>query len=154
MTETQKPALTHGCIRCGRPIPLEVALCETCNPIGLSQPSASQVHGTVVLGIVAFVAFLAIVGRFAVSGIGPFEARLVDAVRSGDGLAVSIEITNTGTKPGATSCVLSDRAHPYDGPTVRVQAPVVDGGGQLTFRREVAEFGAVPLVLDVACATP
>lgn len=154
MTDTSSPTLTHGCVRCGRPIPLEVAMCETCNPIGLSQPSASQVHGTVVVGIILFVAFLAIVGRLAVSGIGPFDARLVDAVRSGDGLTVSIEILNSGTRAGATSCVLSDPEQPYSGPTVRLQTPVVEGGARLTFQREVAEFGAVPLILDVTCADP
>ena len=41
------PAPTHGCIRCGAPIPLADALCAACNPGGLEQPAASQAHGTV-----------------------------------------------------------------------------------------------------------
>ena len=41
--------LTHPCVRCGAPVPLDVGLCERCNPLGLRDSSASQVHGTVVI---------------------------------------------------------------------------------------------------------
>src|SRR5262245_61173228 len=68
---------THPCIRCGREgVPADAGLCELCNPLELSQPAATQMHGIAALGIVAFVAVLAVVGRAVIAGIGPFDARI------------------------------------------------------------------------------
>ena len=47
----EAPGLTHGCVRCGARIPLHESMCESCNPLGLKAPSASQAHGTVFVGI-------------------------------------------------------------------------------------------------------
>jgi ribosomal protein L40E len=52
---TQAAGPTHGCVRCGARIPLAESMCERCNPLGLRAPAASQVHGTVFVGIVAAV---------------------------------------------------------------------------------------------------
>jgi hypothetical protein len=154
MIETPTRELTHACVRCGRPVALDVALCEECNPLGLAQPAASQVHGTVVLGIIAFVVFLAVVAKLSVAGIGPYSARVVNAVAAGDGLAITISITNAGTAGGSTTCSVRDPDHPFDRPTVRIQTPQVAGGATLTFDRQVVGFGIVPVVLDVTCASP
>jgi hypothetical protein len=154
MIETPSRELTHACVRCGRPVALDVALCEECNPLGLAQPAASQAHGTVVAGIVAFVVFLAVVAKLSVAGIGPFNARVVDAVASGGGLRVTIALTNAGTSAGSTTCSLKDPEHPFDRPTVRVQTPSAPGGATIDFERHVDGFGDVPIVLDVTCASP
>ena len=135
-------------------MPLDIALCELCNPLGLSQPAASQVHGIAVAGIIAFVAFLAVVAKLSVAGLGPFNAQLVDAVPSSGGLTVSIEITNSGSAAGATSCVLQDPEGRYTASTVRVQTPVVPAGTTITFERDISQFGRVPLPLTVACTSP
>ena len=42
---------THGCVRCGAPIPIDDGMCERCNPLGLKQPAPSQAHGTVVIAV-------------------------------------------------------------------------------------------------------
>ena len=154
MSTTPSRELTQPCVRCGRPVPLDIALCELCNPLGLSQPAASQVHGIVVLGIIVFVAFLAVVARVSVAGIGPFSAQLVNAVPSGAGLTISISIANEGSAAGSTTCHLRDPEHRFDGPTVRVQTPIVPAGTKLTFDRDVDEFGRLPLRLDVTCTSP
>ena len=65
---TEEPL--HGCVRCGARIPMSEAMCERCNPLGLKQPSASQAHGTVFVGIAVAVVALAVIARLAVSGIG------------------------------------------------------------------------------------
>jgi hypothetical protein len=65
---------THPCVRCGTPVPLPVAMCERCNPLGLKQPASSQAHGTVFLGIALAVVALAVLGRVALAGVGPFSA--------------------------------------------------------------------------------
>ncbi len=148
------PVLTHACVRCGRPVALEVALCEECNPLGLAQPAASQAHGTVFLGIVAFVVFLAVVARLSLAGVGPFDARLVNVVREGAGLRVTLEVANRGSAAGVTTCGLVDPARRYDGPTVRITTPKIEAGASTTIERSVTGFGDVPLILDVACASP
>ena len=78
-----KPALTHPCQRCGAPVPLDVGLCERCNPLGLRDSSSSQVHGIAIAGVIAFVIFLAIVGRLVLSGVGPFDASVAGVVTDG-----------------------------------------------------------------------
>lgn len=154
MTTPAADAQTHPCVRCGRPVPLHVALCEECNPLGLSDPAASQAHGIAIVSIVVFVAFLAVVAKLSLSGLGPFSATVVNAVPAGDGLRVSIEITNGGDRAGQTNCVLTDPSAPATGPVVRVQTPVVPADGTITFDREVYGLGSEPVVLNVQCTSP
>ena len=66
--------VTHPCARCGAPVPLDVGLCERCNPLGLKDAASSQVHGTVFLAVGLAVVALAVIAHFAVAGIGPFAA--------------------------------------------------------------------------------
>ncbi|MCI0346368.1 MAG: hypothetical protein L0221_13145 [Chloroflexi bacterium] len=148
------PEQTHPCVRCGKPVPFHVALCEECNPLGLSDPAASQAHGIAVIGIVVFVVFLAVVARVSLAGLGPFTAAVIDAVPSGDGLTVTIQVSNAGTQAGQTNCVLRDPSSAVAGPVVRVQTPIVPAGGSATFRRDVSFFGNVPLALAVTCTSP
>ena len=75
---------THGCVRCGRPVPIHVALCEECNPLGLKQPAATQVHAIAAGGIVLFVVVLAVLARVGLSGVGPFSG-VVAGVEARDG---------------------------------------------------------------------
>src|SRR6185436_15991086 len=71
-------APTHPCVRCGKPTAIDRGLCEECNPLGLRDASASQVHGIALLGVIAAIVILAVLARIAVSGIGPFEASVGD----------------------------------------------------------------------------
>ena len=73
------PPRPTPCVRCGRPVALDVGLCERCNPLGLKDSSASQVHGTVVIAILLAFVGLAVIARLALSGVGPFEASVVSA---------------------------------------------------------------------------
>src|ERR1700746_3306402 len=87
------PEPTHACIRCGRPgLPPEKALCEDCNPLELAQPSATQVHGIAALGIIVFVAILAVLGRWALSGTGPFDGTVTGVAQASGGLAVTLVV--------------------------------------------------------------
>ena len=154
MATPSEATATHPCVRCGRPVALDVALCENCNPLGLSQPAASQAHGIAILGIIIFVVFLAVVAKVSLAGLGPFSGSVVDAVAAGDGLLVSIEVANAGTRAGATSCVLDDPARQAAGRVVRVQTPIVPARGTVTFEREITGLGNVPVVLTVQCTSP
>jgi hypothetical protein len=145
---------THGCVRCGAPVALEVALCEDCNPIGLAQPSASQVHGTVFVGVAVAVLILAVLARMSVSGIGPFDAHVSAVAASGERLAVTLLVTNAGTSSGSTTCRLTDPGARYGGASAYVQSPRIGPGETVTFTAEVVQLGSTPRLLAVECSAP
>ena len=93
---------TQACVRCGAPVPVGIALCERCNPLGLTQPTSTQAHGTILLAIVISVVALALLGRFALSGIGPFSATVARVEPIHDGLAITLSVTNEGGNAGST----------------------------------------------------
>jgi hypothetical protein len=96
------------CVRCGRPTPLGVALCERDNPGQIKGPSATQVHGTILLGVIGGFVLLALLFRLATSGSGPFNAAVSGfATRQDGSLELVMQVTNTGSRPAAASCRLS-----------------------------------------------
>jgi len=150
--EGARAGMTHGCVRCGAPIPLDEAMCERCNPLGLRQPSASQAHGTAIAGVALAVVVLAVAARVVTSGIGPFPAEVANVVPDGDGLKVTITLTNEGTTTSATSCRLDEANLRGIGPgTVVVQSPNVPPGQRITFDTHVTTLGTTTRALSVAC---
>lgn len=145
----------HPCVRCGAPIPLEDAMCERCNPLGLRQPAASQVHGTVALGVLVFVVFLAVVARVATSGVGPFSAAVAGIAADPPGLSVTLTVTNDGTRAGVSTCrVFDPRAGDLTALTTFFQTPRIEPGRTVTFTRLVTGFGSDVRPLGVACEEP
>lgn len=131
-----------------------VGLCERCNPLGLRDSSASQVHGTVFLGVLAAFVLLAIVARLAVTGLGPFPAR-IDAVRpSGTGLEVTLTVRNDGSAAGRTTCRVYARADRGGGKSAFVLSPQLQPAQTRTFSQVVTEFGSRVEDLVVECRTP
>lgn len=144
--------LTHGCVRCGAPVALDVAMCERCNPLGLKQPAATQAHGTVFLAIALSVAGLAILGRLALAGIGPFSAEVASVASSPPGLSVTLRVTNQGTKAGETTCRIYDPAVAGIGPeSTYVDSPRIQPGGSATFSTLVTTLGYRVRSLAVEC---
>ena len=162
MTSNRNPVLApavptgpvHGCVRCGAPVAVDVALCENCNPIGLAQPSASQVHGTAFVGVAIAVVLLAVIARLSVSGIGPFDAQVSAVTGSGEGLAVTLLVTNTGTNLGSTTCRITDPSARYGGASAYVQSPQIAPGQAATFTAQVTQLGSTPRLLAVECSAP
>lgn len=153
-TVPMKPEPTHPCMRCGRPVAIHVALCEACNPLGLKQPAATQVHAIAAGGIVLFVIVLAVLAGIGLSGVGPFSGtvRAVE-VREG-GLAVTISVSNEGSKDAATTCRVVEADRPVGGPGQVVQTPFVPAGETLEFTAPVTAFGMDPKALAVDCQSP
>jgi hypothetical protein len=135
-------------------VPLDVGLCERCNPLGLRDSSSSQVHGIAIAGVIAFVIFLAVVARFAVAGIGPFEARVAQAVADGNGLAVTLSVTNRGTSDGQTTCRVTDPADRTGSAGAFVLSPSIAAGQTVTFTPRITELGATVRPLVVECSSP
>jgi hypothetical protein len=153
-TPATAPAPTHGCVRCGRPVPVDVALCDECNPLELAQPSATQLHGTGILGIILFVVLLAVLGRAAISGTGPFAGTVNGVVPVDGGLAVTLIVTNRGSKEGATTCRIIPDTKPVGGPQEIVQTPPVPAGGDVQFTATVTRLGTTLIGVAVECQSP
>jgi hypothetical protein len=147
-------APTHPCVRCGKPTAIDRGLCEECNPLGLRDASASQVHGIALVGVIAAIVILAVVARIAVSGIGPFEASVGKVQAAGSGLSVTLEVTNTGTAAGQAACRITDESAGGTTAATLVQSPRVEPGQTRSFTRDVTEFGSEPLELTVVCEAP
>lgn len=146
------PELMHGCVRCGARIPLSESMCETCNPLGLRSPAASQAHGTVFIAIALAVVVLAVLAHVAVANVGPFDSKIASVVPAPGGLLVTISITNTGSSAGRTTCRVDDPSQRGIGPeTAYASSPTVPGGGTATFDLTVLSLGTVPIPLAVAC---
>lgn len=145
---------THPCVRCGRPVSLDESLCEFCNPLGLSQPATSQAHGTVFVAIAGAVVLLAVAGRVALSGVGPFHGQVTGVAPTANALAVSLTVRNDGTKEGSTTCRITEASRAGTGPAAVVLTPHIQPGESLTFTTTAAQFGttAVPLAID--CRSP
>jgi ribosomal protein L40E len=144
----------HGCVRCGARIPVSQALCERCNPLGLKQPSPSQAHGTVFLGIIVAVVLLAWVARIAVTGVGPFSGTIAGVAADPGGLMVSITVTNQGSSAGSTTCRVGDPQITGIGPeTAFVTSPVVQPGATVTFATVISTLGTTVKPLSVDCDT-
>lgn len=143
---------THGCVRCGAPIPLSDGMCEQCNPLGLKGPSASQAHATVFAGIGIAVIGMAIVAHFLVSGVGPFNGSVSEVATDPGGLRVTISVTNTGSQAGSTTCRIDDPSLPGIGPdAVFVQSPIVQPGATVQFDAVVSSLGTEPKALTTDC---
>lgn len=144
----------HGCVRCGARIPVSQAMCERCNPLGLKQPSPSQAHGTVFVGIGVAVVLLAVLARFAVSGVGPFAGDIAGVAADPGGLLVTITVTNEGSSAGSTTCRVGDPAIRGIGPeTAFVTSPVVEPGRTVTFSAVIGSLGTTVKPLSVDCDT-
>ena len=151
---TTVPELTHGCARCGAPVPLDVGLCERCNPLGLKDSSASQVHGIAIAGVAAAVILLAVFARLAVSGVGPFTASVVASAPDDGGLAITLLVTNTGTGAGQTTCRVQDPADRNGGRGSLLLSPQIPPGQTVSFTKHVDELGTTVRPLSVECSKP
>jgi hypothetical protein len=148
------PGLTHGCARCGAPVPLDVGLCERCNPLGLRDVSSSQVHGIAIAGVIAFVVILAVVGKVALAGMGPFEATVAPAVADASGQTVTLSVTNKGTSVGQSTCQVTDPADRTSSTGAFILTPQIGAGQTLTFSKHVTELGTVVRPLEIECKGP
>lgn len=151
----EAPEPTHDCIRCGRPgVPAENALCENCNPLELAQPSATQVHGIAALGILVFVVILAVFGRYALAGTGPFRGIVTNVVAADGGLTVTVLVENQGSKSAATTCRIVQTGNPAGGPGELVQTPPIAAKSSAQFSEVVTKLGLTPIALDADCQSP
>ena len=151
MSETPVRTQTQACVRCGAPVSLQTALCERCNPLGLAQPSSSQAHGTVFLGIGAAVLLLASLAGSSSRGIGPFTVSMGGATSVPGGLAVAITVTNTGATAGSATCQVTTSVIGSAGLSEIISTPRIEPGATTTVDRQLKSFGSDPIPLIISC---
>ena len=142
------------CFRCGKATPQGVPLCEHDNPGRIKGPSTTQVHGTIVIGlIVGFILFG--IGATMIRAGGPFEAAVVDAAVQADGRTqVVISVTNQGDAPSRASCRVSQGGLVGSGDDVFFSEPI-EAGETRQFTRLLRAPNAPsgrPLQVAVLCS--
>ncbi|MFI5262370.1 MAG: hypothetical protein ACHQZR_07445 [Candidatus Limnocylindrales bacterium] len=96
------------CQRCGKPTPLGVGLCDEDNPGHISGPGTAQLHATILGGVAIGFIGLALLGRLALAGVGPFTGQLTSAtIQIDGGIAVTLTVRNDGTKTANATCRVS-----------------------------------------------
>jgi hypothetical protein len=154
LTHGTPASQSHPCARCGAPVALDVGLCERCNPLGLKDSASSQVHGTVFVAVGLAIVGLAILARWAVAGIGPFTAEVVD-VRSDNGaLTLSVSVTNEGSNAGTTTCRISDPALQGSGQPEFFLTPRIPPKGTIRLEHRLLGFGTAVRPLKAECTAP
>ena len=101
------------CLKCGRDTPVGVSLCDRDNPGNIKSPSTTQVHGTIVIGVIAGFVLLLVLFRIGSTGVGPFPSQLVGFTTRADGaFDVAVSVTNTGQRAAGASCRISASGAP------------------------------------------
>jgi len=152
VSTTSEP--THGCARCGAPVAIDVGLCERCNPLGLRDSASSQVHGLAIGGVALFVVVLAVVARFALAGIGPFDATIGNVAQDGAGIAVTLVVTNAGKNPGQTTCRVFDPADRTGNRGALMLSPQIPPGESVSFTQRITKLGGEVRPLQAECKSP
>jgi hypothetical protein len=111
------------CYRCGKPTPPGVSVCEADNPGRVRGPSPTQLHATILGGIVLGAIGFLLLMQFAVGQGGPYTATFVDRSISPDGApAIAIMVSNAGSRSGVANCrVTRDGAPRPDDPSYRTE---------------------------------
>jgi hypothetical protein len=150
---TPAPATdTRRCIKCDNEVGREESMCAVCLRAGMVAPAASQYHGTIAVAIVAAVAALAVAASLSLSGVGPYRAAVVDSQPRVDGVALTLSVSNEGTRPGRAKCriVARDAAGRTIG-TLNLLSGQIPGGESLVFDQPLPGLAAVPDELAVTC---
>jgi hypothetical protein len=120
----------------------------------MATPSATQYHGTVVVAIIVGIAGLAIAASLAMRGIGPYRAEVTGIVPADPaGYAVSLLVTNEGTRPGRAKCQLVALGTAGERLATRsIVTPSVEGGATLRVIERIPGLESSPANVRVSCS--
>ena len=125
------------CLKCGRPTPLGVSLCENDNPGRIKSPSTTQVHGTIVIGVLVGFGLLLLLFRYGSAGIGPFHSSIVGySARPDGGIDVAVMVENAGSRISGASCRILDSSQGNYNGYAFFTAPIAIGASQ-TFTQTI-----------------
>jgi hypothetical protein len=106
-----------------------VALCEADNPGHIKAPSATQVHGTMLLGVGLGVLGFLLLAKFAVGHGGPFVGSVSgQATQAGGGVAVILHVVNQGSQDAYATCRVTRDGSPRPDDIVFRTSKIPAGG--------------------------
>lgn len=125
------------CVRCGKPTPAGVSMCEVDNPGGIKAPSAVQVHGTILLGVViGAIAFLLLAHLVAGPG-GPYQTAVTGrASLQGGAAAIALSVRNKGSQTGIANCRVTRDGAPRPDDLV-FRTPRIEPGATVVVQRDL-----------------
>ena len=153
--DVTNPGLTHACARCGAQVPLDVGLCERCNPLG--PPGRVELAGP---------RHRDRRGRHVHRDHGHRRAAPAGGDRAVQGDGRAGRARRRGPGDHADRHERGQQRRPDDLPRHRSRrtaarawaafllSPQVDAGGTLTFTQTVTELGIGVRPLEVECASP
>lgn len=146
------------CPRCGTPRRADVQVCVRCEHVFAeagsggegagddldlalprpAAPSPTQSHGTVMVAVLSGFVLLAFLLWLSVRGVGPFEARVLETKPAGAKTAVTVEVSNKGSKAGHGKCRIERLTEFGDrGQDFQFLSPRVPAGQTITHTVEV-----------------
>ena len=94
-----------NCLKCGRPTPLGVSLCDADNPASIRSPSTTQVHATVLIGVLLGFLLLLVLFRLGSVGGNVFDSSVAGWSQQADGsFEVVVSVANNGNRAAGASC--------------------------------------------------
>jgi hypothetical protein len=96
---------TDRCVRCGATTPAGVALCARHNPGRVQGPSSTQMHATILGGVLLGVLGLLLIWRLGAGSGEPFAVELFGAGRDpSGGVALAFSIVNEADASRVADC--------------------------------------------------
>lgn len=150
---TQGSTDVRNCIKCGREIGPDESICAICNRAGMTTPSASQYHGTIVAAILLAVLGLAVAASLSMRGVGPYAAEVRDVSVADPGYTITMTVTNEGTSAGRAKCqvvALDDEGRRLR--TANAISERLDGGASTTLSVHMPGLEAEPARVTTTCS--
>jgi len=122
-------------------------------PAAEPAPAASQAHGTVYAGVALGVVAPAVTAAFLVGGVGPVRASIASAGPAGDGLLLTLEVGNDGSREGRAACRVRDPAYLRNPPAeTYVRTSPIPARGSRAVEQRVTALGSATRLLAVDCS--
>lgn len=148
-TPSRPQPLTDGeppsrCIRCGKETFPGVSLCDDDNPGHIKAPSATQVHGTMLLGVgIGILGFL-LLAQLTVRHAGPFHGQVIGHTALASGTTqVELQVANTGASASVATCRVTRDGSPRSDDLV-IRTAAIPAGGTVQLQRELPVPAAPP----------
>lgn len=145
------------CFRCGKDVPAGTGLCDEHNPGHVRGPSSTQMHGTVLVGLLIGIVGFFVIASLAVGTTGPYAVTVIGAADDpSGGVALAYSIVNEGGSDGVADCRVTRDGVPRPD-DLAFRSPKLPPGDLVLFERIVAQpfIGTVqydPQRLSLVCA--